>query len=254
MSLNRIVKATCPDCKKEFPFEIWQSVNIQLNPEMREKVFDHSIFNFECPHCGSKGYTEYPFLYNDMKNAFMIQYCPEDDSIEDYKKALQEIIDSDSAMGALNNRYLRIVTKYFQLVEKIKIFESGYDDRLIELLKAHEIKELNLNKPENNLAFALFDLRTHKHISPKNPVPTLVYINKDGEESFDCPISIIPGAVGQVKDEYNYLDDKSFVVDMNWANKYVYTEKLSSNLFEVDFDSDLISDEGSKIGAKLIGL
>ena len=254
MSLNRIIKATCPDCKKEFPFEIWQNINVQLNSEMRDKVFDHSIFNFTCPHCGSKGYTEYPFLYNDMKNAFMIQYCPEEDSIEDYKKALQEIIDSDSAIGALNNRYLRIVTEYFQLVEKIKIFESGYDDRLIELLKAHEIKELNANNPENNLAFALFDLRTHKHISPKNPVPTFVYIRKDGEESFDCPISIIPGAVRQVKDEYNYLDDKSFVVDTNWANKYVYTEKLTSNLFEVDFDSDLISDEGSGIATKLIGL
>ena len=254
MSMNKIIKATCPDCKKEFPFEMWQSINVQLNPELREKVFDHSIFNFECPHCVMKAHTAYPFLYNDMKNGFMIQFCPDEEDVEEYANSLQKIIESDKATGALNNTYIRIVTEYFLLEEKIKIFESGYDDRLIELLKSRQIKDLNINKPENNLAFALFDLRANKDLRKKDPIPTLVFINEDGKEVFDCPISIIPGAVGQVKDDYNYLDDKSFVVDMNWANKYVYHEKLTSNLFNVNFDENAISDEGAGIAAKLITL
>ncbi len=254
MSMNVVIKATCPDCKKEFPFEMWQTVNIQLNPELREKVLDHSIFNFKCPHCGMEGHTEYPFLYNDMQHGFMIQYCPEEEDIGEYEESLQKIIDSYKATGALNNEYIRIVTEYFLLEEKIKIFESGYDDRVIELLKAQEIKELNTNKPENHLAFALFELRTHQHLSPKEPIPTLVYINEDGKEVFDCPIKIIPGAVGKVKDTYNYLDDKSFEVDINWANKYVYTEKISDNFFDVDFNPEEISKEGASIVNGLLDL
>ena len=254
MSLNHIIKATCPECKKEFPFEVWQSVNVQLNPEMREKVLDGSIFSFSCPHCGIKGHTEYQFLYNDMKHGFMIQFCPDEDSVEECKNAFENIVKNDVATGVLNNSYLRIVTHYFQLVEKIKIFESGYDDRLIELLKAREIKDLNHKKSENHLALAFFDLRTHKHVSPKNPVPTLVYINEDGEEAFECPISIIPGAVGQIKDNYNYLDDTSFVIDAEWADRYVYSEKISSNLFDVEFDKNSISEEGTALASKLMKL
>ena len=251
MSLNHIVKATCPDCKKEFPFEVWQSVNVQLNPEMREKVLDHSIFNFKCPECGLEAHTDYPFLYNDMKNGFMIQYCPDKEDFDNCKKALEEIQESDSATGALNIKFLRIVTNYFQLVEKIQIFESGLDDRQIELLKVNQVKQLNANKPENHLAFAVFELRTHKNISPKNPIPTIVYINEEGEEVFDCPLSIIPGAMHEVRDNYDYLDDKSFVVDMNWAHRYIYSEKISSALFNVEFDENNYSDDGAAL-AKIV--
>ena len=67
MSLNNIISATCPNCKKEFPFEVWNCVNAQLNPEMREKVLNGSIFNFTCPHCKFSAHTEYPILYDDME-------------------------------------------------------------------------------------------------------------------------------------------------------------------------------------------
>ena len=253
MSMSHIVKATCPDCKKEFPLEVWQSVNVQLNPEMREKVLDGSIFQFECPHCGMKGHTEYPFLYNDMKHGFMIQYCSEDD-VDKYTKSFEELVKSDAATGALNNEYLRIVTEYFWLTEKIKILENGFDDRLIELLKLWEVKELNHNKPENDLAFALFDMLPNKDLKKKEPIPTLVYINRDGEKAFDCPLCIIPGALSQIKENYDYLSDKSFIVNYEWAGRYIYHEKISSSLFNVKFDQDEFSEEGAGIADYLIDL
>lgn len=252
MSLNHIVKATCPECKKDFPFEIWESVNVQLNPEMREKVLDGTIFDFCCPHCGHAGRTEYPFLYNDMKNGFMIWFCPGEENLENYEREFEKILASDSSVSALNNSYLRIVTNYFDLQEKIKIFESGYDDRLIELLKAYEVKELNHNKPENKIVLAVFDMLPHEHISPKKAIPTLVYINEDGEKVFDCPISIIPGAVGKIKEDYDYFKDKAFVINHAWASRYIYSEKISSGLFEVPFGKAAFSDKGGALAARLI--
>ena len=254
MSLNHVIKATCPDCKKDFPFEFWQSVNIQMNPEMREKVLDHSIFNFKCPHCGMEGHTEYPFLYNDIQHSFMVQYCPDENAIDEYQEAFNKIIESDANIGALNNLHLRIVTNYFQLIEKIEIFESGFDDCLIELLKAKQIKELNTNNPENKIAFALFELRPNKELNKKEPIPTLVYINEDGEEVSDCPISMISNDISKIQEDYDYNKKKSFIIDMDWANSIVYSEKISSALFDLEFDEDSYSNEGIVIAAKLLDM
>ncbi len=256
MTLNNIIKATCPNCKKQFPFEVWNCVNVQLNPEMRKKVLDGSIFNFTCPHCKFSARTEYPILYDDMENHFMIYFCSEED-VEKSKKELNEKVGEikDSVSEEIfASTFFRITTNYVQFVEKIKIFESGNDDRLIELMKLDLLKNAKHNNPKDKTAFILFDMLPNEEFSPKIPVPSLVYYNEDGKKDSDFPISIIPGEISKIKKEYDYFDDKSFVVDSDWAARYIFTEKVSNDFFDVEFDSREFSERGLNIAKKLLDL
>lgn len=43
MSRHHIEKVTCPSCHHEGDFELWDSINTALDPEMKEKVLNQSI-------------------------------------------------------------------------------------------------------------------------------------------------------------------------------------------------------------------
>ena len=61
MSRHHIEKVTCPSCHHEGDFELWDSINTALDPEMKEKVLNKSIFLYTCPSCGEKlSYTLSP--------------------------------------------------------------------------------------------------------------------------------------------------------------------------------------------------
>ena len=40
MSRHHIEKVTCPSCHQEGDFELWDSINTALDPEMKEKVLN----------------------------------------------------------------------------------------------------------------------------------------------------------------------------------------------------------------------
>lgn len=256
MSLKNIVTANCPECKKQFPFEIWNSINVQLNPEMREKVLDGSIFAFTCPHCKFSAHAEYPILYDDVEHHFMVSFCSEEEVEENtrqFTEAINQIKESVSE-ETFNLSFFRITTTFVQFAEKIKIFESGNDDRLIELMKLDLLKDAKRNNPKNQTVFILFDMLPNEEFSPKVPVPSLAYYNKNGEKESDFPISIIPGEVGKIKNKYDYLGDESLIVDSKWAARYIFTEKVGSDFFDIEFDKNEFSTRGTNIAKKLLNL
>ena len=56
----------CPNCQQEGTYMVWQSINVDLNPDQKQRVMDGSIFSWQCPHCGKQYNVLYPFLYHDM--------------------------------------------------------------------------------------------------------------------------------------------------------------------------------------------
>ena len=66
MSKNRKMNVKCPYCGKNSNFTIWDSVNITVNPELKEKTLDQSLFNFHCPTCKKDTLVQYPVIYHDM--------------------------------------------------------------------------------------------------------------------------------------------------------------------------------------------
>ena len=77
MSKHHIEKVTCPSCHHEGDFELWDSINTALNPEMKEKVLNQSIFLYTCPSCGETFRLNYPTLYHQMEDLIMIYLVSE---------------------------------------------------------------------------------------------------------------------------------------------------------------------------------
>lgn len=129
MSKTVVKEIPCPNCKAVVKSKIWTSVNTTQNPELRDKIMDESLFEWECPQCKYKNKLSYPLLYHDMEKGFMIYLVPQ--------VKQHNVIDKESAEIYPN---LDIITKRLAeninvLKEKIMIFENGLDDMAIEVTK-----------------------------------------------------------------------------------------------------------------------
>ena len=130
MSKHTTTTYQCPNCRKSSTVKIWQSINVTINPELKDQVLDESAFAFVCPSCSFKQGLAYASLYHDQSLKFMAYWLPNADEMKEHdfaelnKNAIQE-----------TGYRLRVVSTLNRLKEKILIFEHRMDDRAIELLK-----------------------------------------------------------------------------------------------------------------------
>jgi hypothetical protein len=130
MSIQQQANVTCPVCRCASPFTIWQSVNTTENPEMKEAFMSGAAFRFRCPKCGTETPVFYPCLYHQMAEQIMIYLVPED------RVSQTKAIFDKGKTDPKNHHYIyRIVTTANDLIEKIRIFDAGRDDRTVEVYK-----------------------------------------------------------------------------------------------------------------------
>ena len=131
MSLFREEHLECPFCHEDVPFIMHNSINVGIHPEFKEKVLDWSIFQYQCPNCKKSDIVCHPVLYHDPENEIMIQVLwHEEEFGQPMDKELQSLIE---VMGQKNYRR-REVFGYYELMEKIRIFDAGLDDFAISLI------------------------------------------------------------------------------------------------------------------------
>lgn len=161
MSKRNTVKITCPKCKKESDFLIWESINILLDPEMKERILNGEAFLFKCPDCGNEVYVNYPVLYHDMEKKMMIYLLPDDE--KEIKSAAKFMSEMNSKNAELDLSFLadgysnRIVTSLRELQEKIYISDAGYDDRIIEIMKMLYLGMMAEQTPDKKVDEILFN-------------------------------------------------------------------------------------------------
>ena len=159
MSKHREITITCPKCKKDHPFVIWERINTSLNPGMKEAVKDRSAFLFKCPSCGEKNYVNYGFLYHQMEDRIIIQYA---DSDEEATTAYQMLMMMFKDMQ--KDEYLiRIVRSQNELREKIAIFDAGLDDRIIEIFKINALAVFFKAHPDSKSVEILYFRKDNKN-------------------------------------------------------------------------------------------
>ena len=126
MSKTTTRKFKCMKCDEVYDIETFDSVNVTLDPDLKDKVSSGDIFYKECPHCHNTYMLEYPCLYHDMERKFMVWL-------------MKEEIDAN-----IKNMYTQVFNEQKQLtlrrcediksfLEKIEIFNNGLDDRAIEI-------------------------------------------------------------------------------------------------------------------------
>lgn len=132
MSIFRETHLECPFCHKDVPIIMHDSINVGTHPELKEKVLDCTVFQYQCPHCEQSDMVCYPVLYHDPENEIMIQVLwHEEDFGQPMEKDLQTLIE----VTGQNNYRRREVFGYRELMEKIRVFDAGLNDFAIALLK-----------------------------------------------------------------------------------------------------------------------
>lgn len=119
----------CSRCGEKSSIRTYGSINVSTNPEFKEKVLDGSMFVWECPHCGTLNLIRNQVLYHDPAEKLMVWVTG--GSIE-----LEEKISSAYAkVEEMAGYTARFVNDAGSLIEKVKIFDAGLDDIVIEMCK-----------------------------------------------------------------------------------------------------------------------
>ena len=211
MSMCEKEKIQCPVCGTTGEFEMWTSLNTELNPEKKEQLLSGALFQYICPHCGKSFNIDYPMLYHQMEDQIMIYYVVQEqfrgefgDEENELTKVLKEDMDS----------YLyRIVGSQRELMEKIRIFDAGKDDRVVELVKR-----------------IISDAVADKNPDVKDA--TLYYLEEEGESLFVAvnskgALGTVPIPKGMYEDMAEGVRDKlpdlrsrsEFRINRDWASK-----------------------------------
>lgn len=158
--MPKIVKqqVNCPNCKNNISVKLWTSINPQLAPSIRSKIMDETLFDFFCPECKYKSKLEYPFIYNDMKNNFIIYFIPY------AKKNRIDFTVAQKEYPQLNSKVKRLVKNLNHMKEKIIIFENGLNDLGIEFTKYYLERFIlkKINKHVSSSYFCMLDTENRK--------------------------------------------------------------------------------------------
>ena len=93
MTLADTQQLDCPACGRSREVTIWQTVNVTLDPSLRDLLGERRINAFHCEECGFSAYLGVPLLYHDMQRRFCVQFYPaeaiaDDDFIAMFEPAL----------------------------------------------------------------------------------------------------------------------------------------------------------------------
>ena len=139
MSQKRKHEIACPLCGQEQRVELWDSINVDSDPELREALLLGRINRVECAGCRKSFRIDKPLIYRDREQDIFIHFDPlvGGRTLPDVEKSFRE------AMGELNRLLPKdvpapeahLVVEWSELVERVFLLEEGLDARLVEHVK-----------------------------------------------------------------------------------------------------------------------
>jgi hypothetical protein len=130
---------SCKNCNKQTEIELRQSINVALDPELKARVKDGSLFVWECPYCGQRNLALYQTLYHDPDAKLMVWLLP------GQAQPPQAVAN---AVKELEGYTLRIVREVGDLIEKVNLHDAGLDDTVLEMCKWVMRRELADKNPD----------------------------------------------------------------------------------------------------------
>ena len=126
MSLSEEQPITCPGCNATSVARIHRSVNVTMEPALKEQLLTGRLFGFACPSCGRVSRVVHPELvYHDVRRGLLIQM----DALGKFDAGALRQLESSLPPST------RVVHDSNALLEKVKVFDAELDDRVIEVLK-----------------------------------------------------------------------------------------------------------------------
>jgi hypothetical protein len=128
-------KLNCPNCGHLQDNVVWTSLNVSLDPNLREKLFNGEIDVLVCRKCGNRAFVNVALLYHDMHRQYCVQYYPVQ-AIEDaeflkrFNKDGKLKIDGLSrVMGEIGHYFMEphIVFDINEMIQYIKFRDKLHD-------------------------------------------------------------------------------------------------------------------------------
>lgn len=217
MSNTDLKKISCPKCNCDNELRVFKTINATTDPQFRDKLLNGQIFNFQCVGCGYEATLKYPVLYNDMKNRFMVYYIPNVD--------MDHVVDEklEREYAELSDVKKRLAGSFNAFKEKIHIFESGLDDRAIELTKlaVSKVVEKKTSEKVNEVYFSIYS-------AEKNTIGFTFFLGDKNEQYVQTTrLEIYQKSEEIVRSFDNLAEaDNGFVmVDKSWAEVVFYRYK-----------------------------
>lgn len=200
MSRIRYEKINCQDCGYVGDYKIYDSINIDEESKydrfFKRKIIDSSLFLYTCPKCNSKCYIEYPFLYNDVKNNFMVWCLPDN--------ATQTEIDNVKRVDMRTyNGTLRVVIGKYDFIDKLNVFENKLDDLAIESIKTFTFSKVD-NSEKKFVKSIMFN-----GLNEQNKSLEFVFIRDDESNKM---VSVPGEFYGQIKNMLKEKEIKGFEI------------------------------------------
>jgi hypothetical protein len=139
MSQKRKHEIACPLCGREQEVELWDSINVDSEPELREALLLNRVNRVECAGCRKSFRIDKPLVYQDREQDIFIHFDPLVGSrtLVDVEKSFQ------TAMEEMNRLLPKdvpppethLVVEWPELIERVFLLEEGLDARLVEHVK-----------------------------------------------------------------------------------------------------------------------
>jgi hypothetical protein len=138
MSAQKTYPIRCPQCGHEQKVELYDSINVAQQPELKTDLFENRLNCVACPSCKASFRIDKPLLYHDPSRNILIHWMP------DTAGSREEILDEfDRSMEELNTMLpddidpprVRLVFTRAELVELVFMVEAGLEERVVEYIK-----------------------------------------------------------------------------------------------------------------------
>lgn len=136
MSRTKQTHLVCPACGASQTFRMWESLNVQIDPGEKEKLLSGELCTLTCNKCNQESLIEHDLLYHDLERKLMVQMRYEDADGHFAPAHLPALL------AALPGYRYRVVPDLRHLIEKILIFDDGLDDRIVEVLKLRNWRQI----------------------------------------------------------------------------------------------------------------
>jgi len=206
MATSSKIALNCRRCGAALQTEVYTSVNAAEDPELRSRVRDGSLFVWQCPHCGTANLIRSPFMYHDPDARLMIWLSGGDEASAERASLLF------SEEEALQGYTARLVDNVGDLIEKVKIFDAGLDDMVMEICKY--VTRLEIGADATGMKFLSVSGADHEI--------TLAY-PKDGDmEMVAVGFNVYEDAAGILRRNPSLRDNEKGLVriDEAWVEKF----------------------------------
>lgn len=177
MSKPYVETLRCPECGRSAEFTCYSSVNATHDPALKGALLRGDLTTFTCQACGHPTNVSFDLLYHDMRRKRFIWLKYPDEGVP------PAVDPRTEPMFELAEGYtFRLVTSLNELLEKIRLFDDGYDDVAMEVLKL-----LASVSDQIDLAHPLLYDHTERSLFGKRSL-VLVELIEEGPRTHSYPV------------------------------------------------------------------